>query len=397
MKRIMFIVAVTIIAIGCFMLFANSNHDHDHDAHGEDEHDEMVDFDNIPLTQQQMNNAGIKLGEMQRREMDATIQVNGLLVLRAQHMADVAPLMGGIVKAVLVKEGDNVHKGQVVAQIANTEMVALQREYFTACKEAETAELEWQRQQTLQHNGAGVKKTLQQAHTAYNIAHANATGIAQQLKQMGIDVKAVKKGKFATVFALRAPIGGTVNEMTARLGSYADMQTPLMKICDNAAVEADLNVFERDIAKVKAGDRVWLTLTNQPGSKISGQVYGINQHFNTGTKAVAAHVRLDPHKEATLFDGMYVQGSIATGRQMCNAVPHKGIVSMEGKSYVFLLNGKDKNGVLSFSRHEVKTGAQQDGYTEITPCSHMGKGKQVIVEGAYYLASMTSEHGEHNH
>ena len=284
----MFIVAVTIIAIGCFMLFANSNHDHDHDAHGADDHNEMVDFDNIPLTQQQMNNAGIKLGEMQRREMDATIQVNGLLVLRAQHMADVAPLMGGIVKAVLVKEGDNVHKGQVVAQIANTEMVALQREYFTACKEAETAELEWHRQQTLQQSGAGVKKTLQQAQTAYNIAHANATGIAQQLKQMGIDVKAVEKGRFATVFALRAPISGTVNEMTARLGSYADMQTPLMKICDNAAVEADLNVFERDIAKVKAGDRVWLTLTNQPGSKISGQVYGINQHFNTGTKAGSA-------------------------------------------------------------------------------------------------------------
>ena len=393
----MFIVAVTIIAIGCFMLFANSNHDHDHDAHGADDHNEMVDFDNIPLTQQQMNNAGIKLGEMQRREMDATIQVNGLLVLRAQHMADVAPLMGGIVKAVLVKEGDNVRKGQVVAQIANTEMVALQREYFTACKEAETAELEWHRQQTLQQSGAGVKKTLQQAHTAYNIAHANATGIAQQLKQMGIDVKAVKKGRFATVFALRAPIGGTVNEMTARLGSYADMQTPLMKICDNAAVEADLNVFERDIAKVKAGDRVLLSLTNQPGVKVSGTIYGINQYFNDGTKSVAAHVRLDATKGARLFDGMYVQGSIATGRQLCNALPSKAIVTTDGKNYVFLLNNAPKNGKYSFSRHEITTGVSQDGFTEISPCEHITKGKKVVVDNAFYLASMTGEHGEHEH
>lgn len=394
MKRILFIVAVTLIALAGFTFFASGSKAEAHDEH---EHEEDVDFDNIPVTQQQFKTVDLRLGEMQPRELDATIQVNGQLVLRAQNMGEVASLMGGIVKTILVKEGQTVAKGQTVATIENTDVVSLQREYYSAYKDAEMAKLEMQRQQTLQQNGAGVKKTLQQAQKDYKVAEASVIGIGRQLQQMGISVKAVAGGRFTTVFPVHAPISGTVSQLTASLGSYADMQTPLMKIRNNAAVEADLNVFERDLAKVKVGDSVVLSLTNQPGVKVSGTIYGINQYFNDGTKAVAAHVRLDATKSARLFDGMYVQGSIATGRQLCNALPSKAIVTTDGKNYVFLLNNAPKAGKYSFSRHEITTGVSQDGFTEISPCEHITKGKKVVVDNAFYLASMTGEHGEHNH
>ena len=392
MKRILFIVAVTLIAIASFTFFTSGSKAEAHDEH---EHEEDVDFDNIPVTQQQFKTVDLRLGEMQPRELDATLQVSGQLVLRAQSMGDVASLMGGIVKTILVKEGQAVRKGQVVATVENTDVVALQREYYSACKDAEMARLEMQRQQTLQQNGAGVKKTLQQAQKDYKVAEASVVGIGRQLQQMGISVKAVAGGRFTTVFPVHAPIAGTVSQITASLGSYADMQTPLMKIRDNAAVEADINVFERDLAKVKPGDRVTLSLTNQPGVKVSGTIYGINQYFNDGTKSVAAHVRLDGTKGARLFDGMYVQGSIATGRQLCNALPSKAIVTADGKNYVFLLNNAPRNGKYSFSRHEITTGVSQDGFTEISPCEHITKGRKVVVDNAFYLASMTGEHGEH--
>ena len=253
------------------------------------------------------------------------------------------------------------------------------------------------RQQTLQQNGAGVKKTLQQAQKDYKVAQANVVGIGRQLQQMGISTKAVASGRFTTVFPVHAPISGTVSMITASLGSYADMQTPLMKIRDNSAVEADLNIFERDLGKVKKGDRVMLSLTNQPGVRVTGHIYGINQYFNDGTKAVAAHVRLDAGKDTHIFDGMYVQGTIATGTQTCNTLPSKAIVAADGKKYVFLLNGTPRQGKYSFSRHEVTTGASQNGYTEISMCEHMTKGKKVVVDNAFYLASLTGEHGEHNH
>ena len=402
MKRIILIVAVTAIAWAGFAFFAKQTGSEAH-AHEEHEHEE-VDFDHIPLTAKQVSTVDLKMGEAVEREMDATIEAKGSLVLRAQAMGDVASLMGGIVKSIFVKEGQLVHKGQVVATVENTDVVSLQREYYSAAKECELAKADWERQLLLSKQGAGVKRTLQQTRKDYQVAHANLLGIGRQLAQMGISTSAVAKGKFTTAFPLRAPISGVVSQLTASLGSYADMQTPLMKIRNTQAVECDLNVFEKDLAKVKVGNRVTFSLTNQPGVKLSGTVYGMNQYFNDGSKSVAVHVKMDDASLKTsrinhikLFDGMYVSGQIATGSQRCLALPSKAIVSTDGKQYVFALNGEPKKGEYSFSRHEVSTGVTDGGFTEVKLCDHLKAGKKIVTDNAFYLASLTGEHGEHAH
>ena len=412
MKRIILIVAVTTIAWAGFAFFAKQTGS---EAQAHEEHEEEVDFDHIPLTAKQVSTIDLKMGEAVEREMDATIEAKGTLVLRPQAMGDVASLMGGIVKSIFVKEGQLVHKGQVVATVENTDVVSLQREYYSAAKECELAKADMERQLLLSKQGAGVKRTLQQAQKDYQVAHANLLGIGRQLSQMGISTSAVSKGRFTTAFPLHAPITGIVSEMTASLGSYADMQTPLMKIRNTQAVECDLNVFEKDLAKVKVGNRVTINLTNQPGVKLSGTVYGMNQYFNDNSKAVAIHVKLDAasvksylHSSGNthggkLFAGMYVSGKIATGSQQCLALPSHAIVSTDGKQYVFALNGAPNKGNYSFSRHEVTTGASDGKYTEVKLCDHLLKskngaaGKKIVTANAYYLASLTGEHGEHAH
>ncbi len=415
MKRIILIVAVTAIAWAGFAFFAKQTGSEVH-AHEEHEHEEEVDFDHIPLTAKQVSTVDLKMGEAVEREMDATIEAKGSLVLRAQAMGEVASLMGGIVKSISVKEGQLVHKGQVVATVENTDVVSLQREYYSAAKECELAKADLERQLLLSKQGAGVKRTLQQTKKDYQVAHANLLGIGRQLSQMGISTAAVAKGKFTTAFPLHAPISGIVSEMTASLGSYADMQTPLMKIRNTQAVECDLNVFEKDLSKIKVGNRVIINLTNQPGVKLSGTVYGMNQYFNDNSKAVAVHVKLDAasmksylHSSSgnthggKLFAGMYVSGKIATGSQQCLALPSHAIVSSDGKQYVFALNGAPSKGNYSFSRHEVTTGASDGKYTEVKLCDHLLKGKdgaagkKIVTANAYYLASLTGEHGEHAH
>lgn len=402
MKRVILIVAVTAIAWAGFAFLAKQTGSEAH-AHEEHEHEE-VDFDHIPLTAKQVSTVDLKMGEAVEREMDATIEAKGSLVLRAQAMGDVASLMGGIVKSIFVKEGQLVHRGQIVASVENTDVVSLQREYYSAAKECELAKADLERQLLLSKQGAGVKRTLQQTRKDYQVAHANLLGIGRQLAQMGISTSAVAKGKFTTAFPLRAPISGVVSQLTASLGSYADMQTPLMKIRNTQAVECDLNVFEKDLAKVKVGNRVTLSLTNQPGVKLSGTVYGMNQYFNDGSKSVAVHIKMDDSSLKTsrinhikLFDGMYVSGQIATGSQRCLALPSEAIVSTDGKQYVFALNGEPKKGEYSFSRHEVSTGVTCGGFTEVKLCDHLKAGKKIVTDNAFYLASLTGEHGEHAH
>lgn len=390
-KRFILVAALTVITFVGFSFLSQSKAETSESENQEEE----IDFQNIPLSEKQVKAVDLKMGEAQEREMDAMLHVNGSLVLRAQDMGNVSSLMGGIVKNVYVKEGQMVSRGQVVATIENTDVVTLQREYYTAYKESEMARLELDRQKTLASAGAGIKKTLQMSEKNYKVALANLLGTGRQLQQMGISTKEVAKGKFTTVFPLRAPISGTVSDMQASLGSYADMQTPLMKIRNNHAVECDLNVFEKDIAKVKVGDQVLVSLTNQPGVNVSGRVYGMNQYLNKGTKSVAVHVKLDAKRGAKLFEGMYVSGQIATGRQLCMTLPDKAIVSADGKQYVFALNQQhSKGGTYSFSRHEVTTGVSNNGYTEVALCKHLKKGQKIVTDNAFYLALLTGDHGE---
>lgn len=390
-KRFILVAALTVITFVGFSFLSQSKAETPESENQEEE----IDFQNIPLSEKQVKAVDLKMGEAQERELDAMLHVNGSLVLRAQDMGNVSSLMGGIVKNVYVKEGQMVSRGQVVATIENTDVVTLQREYYTAYKESEMARLELDRQKTLASAGAGIKKTLQMSEKNYKVAQANLLGTGRQLQQMGISTKEVAKGKFTTVFPLRAPISGTVSDMQASLGSYADMQTPLMKIRNNHAVECDLNVFEKDIAKVKVGDQVLVSLTNQPGVNVSGRVYGMNQYLNKGTKSVAVHVKLDAKRGAKLFEGMYVSGQIATGRQLCMTLPDKAIVSVDGKQYVFALNQQhSKGGTYSFSRHEVTTGVSNNGYTEVALCKHLKKGQKIVTDNAFYLASLTGDHGE---
>lgn len=390
-KRFILVAALTVITFVGFSFLSQSKAETSESENQEEE----IDFLNIPLSEKQVKAVDLKMGEAQEREMDAMLHANGSLVLRAQDMGNVSSLMGGIVKNVYVKEGQMVSRGQVVATIENTDVVTLQREYYTAYKESEMARLELDRQKTLASAGAGIKKTLQMSEKNYKVAKANLLGTGRQLQQMGISTKQVAKGKFTTVFPLRAPISGTVSDMQASLGSYADMQTPLMKIRNNHAVECDLNVFEKDIDKVKVGDQVLVSLTNQPGVNVSGRVYGMNQYLNKGTKSVAVHVKLDAKRGAKLFEGMYVSGQIATGRQLCMTLPDKAIVSADGKQYVFALNQQhSKGGTYSFSRHEVTTGVSNNGYTEVALCKHLKKGQKIVTDNAFYLASLTGDHGE---
>jgi len=325
MKKIIIIVAVSVAALAAIVFTGNK----EAATHEEHEH-EATDYANIPLTEAQIKAVKLSTSPIEYRDMDQGIRANGALVVRAQNTADVSSTMQGVVKKLYVNEGDKVGKGQIVAMVENPEVVALQREYYTACKETEYAKTELDRQNFLASQGAGLGKNLQQATAQYNILAAKQGGIARQLAQFGINVKNAAEGKFTTSFPLYSPIGGTVGTIGASLGSYVDMQTPIMTVCNNSAVECDLNVFEKDIAKVKRGARVLLSLTNQAGKTIEGYVSGINESFNAKDKSVAVHVKIE-NTEGDLFGGMYVTGMISTGKERVEAVPSKAIVKDENR------------------------------------------------------------------
>lgn len=365
------------------------------EVEAEHNHDES-----IAVTEAQLNAVDIKLGKIEKRELANIIRVNGEMNLAPQKKAEVTSLIGGIIRQITVNEGSNVSKGQTVAYLENTAIVELQKNYLTSKKEAFIAEQEYNRQKELAEQGAGVQKVLQQASANYEISKAQLTGLEKQLIQLAINPVHVSSGDMVTRIPVKSPITGTVNKISISTGSYVDTQTSLMNISDNSQMHCDVKVFEKDINKVKIGQEVDLTLTNQPGTSLKGIVYEINKSFEDDTKAIKVHLEIKDRNNLHLVPGMYVTGLINIGKEKTDAVPNEAIINDEGKKYILVLTGEEpsKDGkVFHFKQEEVITGTSDLGYTQITPTKKIAEDATIVVSNAFYIASMTADHGEHAH
>ncbi len=354
----------------------------------------------VELSDVQLRTVDITLGHIERKELGSAIHANGMLSVNPQDVADVAPLTPGIVTRMDVVEGRHVKAGQPVAYIENTDIITMQQNYLAASDELTLATQEYDRQKALDEQGAGVKKNLQQAQTALRIARTNAEGLSAQLRLIGLDPATAASGKIADRVPVKAPISGIVSKISVNTGGFVDMQTPIMTIVDNNAVYCRLNIFEKDIEFVKPGQKVDIRLTNRQNTGLSGTVDDINYAIDSDSKAIVVRVKLTDPAGESLVPGMAVTALINTGKETVDALPEDAVVSSAGKSYIFVvedIHDEDGHKAYHFKKVEVKAGTTEMGYTPIIPSEAIGPDTQVVTSNAFYLASMTADHGEHSH
>lgn len=374
---------------------ADNNTEDSHDSHDGHDHSEGLE-----LSEAQLKTVDIQLGTIEQRDLNSVIRVNGEMALDPQKKAEVTSLVGGVVKQILVMDGSHVSKGQTVAYIENTEIVELQKNYLTSRKEALVAEQEYNRQKELDSQGAGIKKNLQQATANYEITKAQLLGLDKQLKQLSISPDQVSSGNMVTQIPIKTPITGTVSKVYISTGSYVDTQTALMSVTDNSSIHCDIRIFEKDINLVKIGQEVDITLTNQPSISLKGKIYEINKSFESDTKSILVHANIINKENVNLIPGMYVTALVNTGKQKTDAVPNDAIISLDGKKYIFVLTGEeveDGTKMFHFERAEVMTGISELGYTQITPVGKIEENATIVKTNAFYLGSMSADHGEHSH
>ena len=365
-------------------------------SQAESEEEETIDDNNICLTSEQMKVANIELGTTELKNMNYGITANGQLSLRPSDKAEVSSLVNGLVRKLLVREGQQVTEGQVIAYIENVDIVAQEREYYKAIQERDLAQQELERQQTLNTQGAGIGKNLQEARAQLQVANATITAVGYQLQQMGISPKQVKEGRFVTQIPIKAEITGTVTRVRANIGSYVDMQSPLFEIKKNDAVHCDLMIYERDFNKVKTGQKAEIELTNQNTPKLKGTVSEISQYFDDETKSLIVHVHIDNTSKTRLIDGMYCTGTIYTGSQELEVLPNEAIVHVDGKPCIFVLNRTENNEeeqTYHFGKVEIETNVTDGDYTAFKTDRQLSQ-QQIVKKGAFYLASMIADHGE---
>lgn len=338
----------------------------------------------VTLTDQQARSLGITTGSAADHAFVAVVEANGQMATDPQSAASVTSLMGANVQKVLVKVGQTVAKGQVVAYLSHPDFIDLQSRYLTAVNRQSYLNKEFRRQTEMMTERVGAGKDYDRIRSEVQINGSEMAMLASQLRQMGISPAAVRQGKTVTSIALRSPIAGSVEQIQVETGQYTSPEQPVMRIVNTQNVFADLQVFQRDIAKVKAGQRVSLQMQSAGGQECSGVVYAVGKAFEPETQSVHVRVRLQDAGTGVIA-GMYVQAKIAVGRTVLTAVPEDAVVDDDGVSYIF---SAQRNGnrwrFVPIAVEKLRT---EGGMVAVRSREKSLNGVSLALSGAYYLLS----------
>lgn len=390
MKNIINVSAILLILIalgGCRNKITSQNDENTEMSEamnkGGDGEQEKSAFNIVKLQLKQLDVMNIETGSIKQLDLGATLKVNGQLELPPQKMASVSALIGGRVQNVAVIEGDYVKKGQVIAQLDNPDFINMQREYLSAKSNILFLEKDYQRKENLLKDGITSTKSFQQAEAAYNQGKSALNASKSTLQLMGISVSALENGQIVSSVPVVSPIKGYVQNIEINIGKFVSPQQEMFEIVDNEYLHLGLKVFEKDIEKVKAGQKITFSLTTRPDRIYEAEIFALGKAFDMDTRAVKVHAKIIGAHEG-LLTGMFVEARIVTANKEVNALPNEAFVSEKGLDYVFVQREKTDDKI-EFEKIQVNRGISDLGFTEVVFIKDLPKNVVLVIKGAYYL------------
>lgn len=399
-KQIIYIVALVLMVsvfTGCGSKSADTedkqeSHTEEEGGHGEEE------MGVVHLSALKFNSLRMKVDSLPTRALTGTVEANGQLEVPPQYEATVTAILGANVTSIKVIEGDKVKRGQVLAYISHPNITQLQTNYVKAYSRLQYLEKEMQRQKRLYEEEVGSGKAYQETLADYQSIQGEVKGLEAQLKQLSINVKTVREGDIYQNVPVVSPIDGNIEKVLIQIGQFVEPQTKMFMIVNTDHVHADLMVFEKDVYKVKEGQKISFTIESVPDSQLSAEIYSVGKKFEQNPKAVHVHAEIKS-KEDFLIPGMYINGKIHTESKTVKALPEEAIIEEEGKPYIFLAEArKEEETEWEFRAIEIRTGVSNDGWVEINLLEPLPQGARVAWNNAYYLiAEMKKGSTEHGH
>ncbi len=380
-------------------------------------HEEHENSNTVSLTAEQIKSINLEFSVIEKKQLTASLKANGILNVPNQNKATVNTLMGGIIKSIFVQSGKNVEKGQIIATIANTSIITMQEEYLATCTKLNLYEIEFKRQQELQAGNATALKTLQTTESELNILKTRKASLQKQLEQIGLNITTLTSENIQSLINITSPISGAISTISVNIGSYVDANNPIAEVIDNSQLHLDLFVYEKDLNKLKEGQTIHFTLTNNPGKEYDAKVYAISNTFEQNSKAIVVHAMVEGEKNG-LIDGMNITALVSLENATVDALPTEAIVNYQGQDYIFVVTNSHnatehkhdkehnhtnehkhvetkieiKNGEeLEFERIPVRKGTTDIGYSEVTLLKDVPANAKIVTKGAFFiLAKMTN-------
>lgn len=235
---------------------------------------------------------------------------NGILVLPPQSRATVTLTMGGSIRSTTLLPGAYVKQGTVLATLENPEFIALQQSYLDSHAQYEFLRTEFLRQQTLAREEASSQKHFQQSKAEYLSMRSHMDAAAAQLALLGVDTTRLLAGGIIPYLDIKAPISGYAADVKMNIGRHFDVGEPLCEIVNKSDMMLRLTAYEKDLANLRAGDRVEFRVNGIEGETFHGVITMVGQQVNNENRSIDVYVRIEG-QNPQFRPGMYAMARIA--------------------------------------------------------------------------------------
>lgn len=337
----------------------------------------------ILVTPDQFTSNGLLLGSLEERSFPDVVETSGMIDVPPENRASVMAFMGGFVKKTPLLIGDQVKKGQLLVTLENQEFVQMQQEYLQVYNQLDFLKAEYERNQTLYDEKIASQKNFLQAKSNYETAKAKYQGLQEQLQMLNISPSQVEKGAISSLASIYAPISGSVTKVNVSMGSYVSPASEILEIVNNEHVHLELTVFEKEILKVKKGQKIQFTIPEASNETYMAEVHLVGASIDDAKRTIKVHGHLENEDDTGFLPGMFVNAMIMTDTKNALSLPDEAIIESEGSSYVLKLISQNAEGY-TFEKVHVTQGNSYGGFTEISS-EDLKQGDQFLLKGVFDL------------
>jgi cobalt-zinc-cadmium efflux system membrane fusion protein len=366
---------------------------HDEGGHKEGEHEESAV---VHLSEDAQKASGVEVMTAALEPFSAPIEATAAIELNGDRVAKISARTSGRLVKISASQGDAVRTGQALAHFDSPELGQSWAEYAKAKGRAELARKSLQREETLFEKKISPEKDVIHARQELAEAEADLAFAQEKFHLLGINIEEFGKDQIGDrhpLIAVTSPISGSVIERTATQGEVVSPEKPLFTVADLSKLWVVIDIYEKDLGRLRAGTAVKVRTTAYPDRNFKGIISYIGDLMDETTRTVKARVVVE-NAGRLLKPGMFATVLIeaAGGTERLIAVPEEAVFLDGSKNYVFIQTAPEE-----FEMREVAVGRTLGKRLEVI--QGLSKGEPVAVKGAFILKSelkkgeLVDEHG----
>ena len=314
-----------------------------------------------------------------------SVVLNGRVVWNEDITVRVFSPFAGRVVSILVDAGRTVRQGDTLALIASPDFGQAQADARRAATDLTLAERTLARTRDLFEHGVVAQKDVYGAEADAARARAESQRAGARLALYGADSASANQ-----VFALRAPLGGTVVERNITpgqevrpdqmLANAPQLFAPLLVVTDPSRLWVQLDVPERDLHRLSAGAPIDVRAQAWPDRGYRGSITLVASAVDQATRTVKMRGAVQ-NPERTLKAEMLVTVRVAGASDRGLAIPAAAVLLSGDRHIVFVEEARGR-----YRRAEVTIGPGQEGMVRVP--SGLRVGERVVTGGSLLLEQL---------